>query len=86
MALPFGNIPTVAEYLNWAREQGCTINTGFRVITGDLSREAIRIIAPSGQRVIFYVHNQKERLLPTQIDYLDRRLGLDSPWESWPAD
>ena len=86
MASPFGNHPTVAEYLHWAIDTiGCTVNTGFSMIEGQSSRTVIRIVSPTGQRVILMDLEQSDRLLPTDIDYIDRRLGVDSPWDSWPA-
>ena len=44
-----------------------------------------RITAPSGKHVIIVDYEQEERLLPTFVAHLDRRLGLTSPW-AYPED
>lgn len=44
-----------------------------------------RLIAPNGRHVVIVDYNQEELLVPTFIAYLDRRLGLKSPW-AFPGD
>jgi len=44
-----------------------------------------RVTAPSGQHVIVADIEQDERLVPTMIAHLDRRLGLSSPF-AFPGD
>ena len=45
----------------------------------------VRITAPSGMHVILVDYDHDEHLLPTFVEYLDRRLGLKSPW-AYPGD
>jgi hypothetical protein len=42
------------------------------------------ITAPSGKFVVVPDVEQDERLTPTMVGYLDRRLGLDSKWPKLP--
>jgi len=79
MAGPFGNHPTFGDYLRWAKEQGCAVTSGYGPggpLTKILLPDATRWVIESGTP-------QTEFLLPRQIAYLDRRLGLKSPWDSW---
>ena len=78
---PFGGHPTFARYLEWAREQGCTVEIG--VDTED-SIPLVKIIAPSGSWVVEAGTSLDDRLVPTTIGRLDRRLGLTSPWFGAP--
>ncbi len=83
MAYPFGGHPTFAEYLRWAREQGCSVQTGVVQAGVHRSQGVTRIGSPNGRLwVIEAGTEQTEILLPTSIARLDRRLGLKSPWFS----
>jgi len=85
MAYPFGGHPTLSEYLTWAaRSAGCTVQTGYKLV-GDEVLSMTRVVAPSGRHVIVVDMAQDERLVPTYIAHLDRRLGLKSPW-AYPGD
>jgi hypothetical protein len=77
MAFPFGGHPTLAEYIEWARTQGCTTFSG---VDTRQSIPVTKITAPSGKWVIEAGTLQTDRLTPTTIGRLDRRLGLVSPW------
>ncbi len=44
-----------------------------------------RIVSPNGHHVIVAGVGQDERLVPTHVAYLDRRLSMKSPW-SYPED
>ena len=85
MAQPFGNHPTLGEYLAWAREQGCSVQWGVNPATG---QSVTRIVSPDGKRWVIAESGmpQSERLLPTTIARFDRRLGLKSPWFSIDSD
>jgi len=49
MAVPFGGHPTLAEYIAWARSQGCSADSGV-----DTKQSIIvtKITAPSGKWVV----------------------------------
>lgn len=86
MAVPFGGHPRLAEYLAWAREQGCDVKCGYQ--TDELGRafSLLRIDAPSGRFILLHDMDQRERLVPSSIARLDRRLGLQSPFFSISGD
>lgn len=82
MAAPFGGYPTLARYIGWARNNhGCTAQSGVRP-DADGRIETLTVIrAPSGRRAV--VLGQQEQVLPpTMVGYLDRRLGIESPFAS----
>ena len=83
MAFPFGGHPTFAQYLAWAVEQGCKTQSG---VDTEQSISVTKIVAPSGKWAIVAGIMPTERLVPTTIGMLDRRLGLISPWFGSPLD
>jgi hypothetical protein len=85
-AAPFGGHPTFGKYLAWASEQGCKAQSGFRVDSRGRTHSLTKIVAKSGKSVVVPGVSQTERLEPTMISYLDRRLGLASPWFSLPEE
>jgi hypothetical protein len=84
VASPFGGHPTFGRYLMWAAEQGCQAQSGFRMDSRGQTHTLTKITAPSGKSVVVPGVSQTEYLVPTMISYLDRRLGLSSPWFSLP--
>jgi hypothetical protein len=83
MTVPVRGDPTRAQYIDWARKQGCQVSQRT-VRSGGRSMRVTKFIAPSGQGVIETGTELDEYLVPTTIDRLDRRLGLKSPWPSIP--
>lgn len=86
MAHPFGGFPLLAEYLRWVESQGCKVQYGVMPDEAGRPFSMIRITAPNDQSVIIVGTDQAERLGPTSISRYDRRLGLSSPFFSWPDD
>lgn len=80
MAAPFGNHPTLNEYLMWAYSLGCRAKSVLG--HGDDGKMCTfqLITAPSGRYVFTPDLKASERLVPTMVAHLDRRLGLDSPF------
>jgi hypothetical protein len=64
----------VLHCLNDSEMQLLQKNFGWRAL----------IVASSGKRVIVAGTMPNDRLVPTTIGLLDRRLGLISPWV-WPS-
>jgi hypothetical protein len=77
MAFPFGEHPTLADYIAWAQSMRCTVESGVDTKQSIL---VTKITAPSGKSVIEAGTLLTDRLAPTTIGRLDRRLGLVSPW------
>jgi len=80
MSAPFGGHPSFAQYLAWAKEQGCTIGHGVLMTKDGRSMSVTKITAPSGKWVHEIGTQHGEYLVPTTISRLDRRLGLTSPF------
>ena len=85
-AYPFGGHPTLGSYLAWAAQTaGCTVQTGYKLSKEGTTLSLTRVTAPNGKHVIVVDYAQDEYLVPTFVAYLDRRLGLKSPW-AYPGD
>lgn len=76
MAAPFGGHPTLGKYMAWAANEGCRCQSGYIDNTS-----MIKIASQdSSKSVIILDMNQSEYLTPSYVSYLDRRLGLNSPF------
>lgn len=80
MPYPFGGHPTLGSYLLWAGQNNCEVQHGYMTTGAGKSVSLVRVTAPSGKFVTISGINQRDRLEPTKVAYLDRRLGLVSPW------
>ncbi len=69
--------PTVADYLAWARAQGCQV-TLTQVPSGDNLYQLARIVAAQGAAVTEVFIQDSDPLMSTTVARLDRRLGLKS--------
>lgn len=81
MSAPFAPSPKLREYLEWARTVAkCEVSEGHLG-----TKSCVRITAPNGK----FVHQvgllDDEPLRHSVVAYLDRRLGLDSPFPKTPA-
>ena len=83
MAYPFGGLPTLAQYMHWIRECGGNCQSGVSKVGGQM-HTLTKIQADNGNVAIVTGVKQTERLVPSMIGYLDRRLGVKSPWPSVP--
>ena len=80
MAAPFAPSPKLGEYLDWARtEANCTVNEGVRG-----TKSIFRIQSPAGSVVYQVGLSLAEPLCHSLVAYLDRRLGVDSPFPKTP--
>ena len=66
------------DYLKWAGEQGCRVQTGFTE-GPDGMEEFTVITAPSGRYVVIHGLRPDEAIPLYAYEYYDRRLGLHSP-------
>lgn len=77
---PFGQSPTLCEYMDWAKTQGCTVKSGYGAL-GKKTQLLTLIENADGSRHVQIVGTkQTERLVPTVVANYDRRLGLKSPF------
>lgn len=82
-AFPFGGHPTFGAYLAWANsEHGFRAQSGIASDSSGKTHCVTKIFKDGGPSIVFVGVQQTERLLPSQVGYLDRRLGLVSPWFS----
>lgn len=83
MAAPFGGHPNLATYIVWLKEthQG-SAQSGYRTDQGGKSHGLTKLSVPSGKSVVLVDVSQGEFLAPSMVGYLDRRLGVKSPWFS----
>jgi hypothetical protein len=83
MAYPFGGHPNLATYIVWLKEahQG-TAQSGYSTDQKGKSHALTRLALPSGASVVVVGISQGEFLAPSMVGYLDRRLGIKSPWFS----
>lgn len=80
MSNPFGQAPTLNDYLAWANLQGCEVATGYRLTkAGPVSM--VKVTPLKGGRPVHIVDLPgTTRLPPSIIGGYDRRLGVKSPW------
>jgi hypothetical protein len=83
MGFPFGAAPTFRDYMAWAHTQGCAFASSIKR-TPSFCHQITTIRAPNGRHVIVSDIPPSERLEPSMVTYLDRRLGLSSPFPAAP--
>lgn len=73
---------TLGQYMLWLREQGGSCKTGIGADEIRGMVPVIKLIGPDGKLSIVLGHdNQSEELSILMVDYLDRRLGVKSPFK-----
>lgn len=76
----------MGAYIMWAVGEGCKVQSGVASDSNGRPHTLTKIEAPSGKHVIVVGVSQTEHLVPTMVSYLNRRLGLKSPWFALPDD
>lgn len=83
MAFPFGGHPRLADYIGQARkDHGASASSGSAVDHSGKGHTATKITLPNGRSVVAVGITQMDYLTPSMIAYLDRRLGINSPYFS----
>lgn len=83
MSFPFGGHPRLADYIGQARkDHGATAKSGSADDSSGKAHAVSKISVPAGKSVVVVGMEQTEHLTPAMIGYLDRRLGISSPWFS----
>ena len=75
MSVPFGKHPTLEQYLYWIEECGGHLESGV-----GLQQNYIKITTAEGFHAFVIGLDRNERLVPTMVNSLDRRLHVTSPW------
>jgi len=83
MSFPFGGHPRLCDYVGQARkDHGASASSGTAADSSGKAHAVTKITVPSGKSVVVVGVEQTERLTPSMVGYLDRRLGIVSPWFS----
>lgn len=77
MIRDWSQYPTVARYLDWARDQGCQVACAPATL-GPNDYQVARITAPDGRSASEVFIQDSDPLMSTTVARLDRRLGLKS--------
>lgn len=84
MPVPWGGHPTLDRFMEWAKENGCAAETKVRTDQTGRAFTSLEMTGPHGGRVAMVVSNMDERLVPSQVAYLQRRLGIKTPFAATP--
>ena len=77
VAYPLGGHPTLNEFVRWAERQKFLVNDGILPDADGKPDKVIRVEDPASGRFVFIaVVGEGERLSPTYMAYLERRLGV----------
>lgn len=72
---------TLGQYIAWLKSTGGTSKTGMGADPDIGMVPVTKLIAESGRHVIYPGADGEEELSPYMVDYLDRRLGVMSPFK-----
>jgi hypothetical protein len=85
MPVPFGGHPPLRRFLEWAQENGCTVELKLRTHTASgRPYRSLEMVGPAGGRAIVVNPDLDEHLAPSMVSYLQRRLGVKSPFPGAP--
>lgn len=83
MSHPFGGHPTFGAYIGWARKHHkLSAQTGYAADGAGKVHTTTKLSIEDGESVVVPGIDQNERLTPSMVGYLDRRLGIVSPYFS----
>ena len=85
MPFPFGGHPRLSDYLSYAESVGCKISRKSGMDHLGCPVDFLLIEASNGKHVIVAGVPDAERLEPAKVSFLNRRLGLTSPFASAPS-
>lgn len=79
MSFPFGGHPTLIQYCTRARlEFKCSVSLFMAQDDNGAPESITRITSATGKSVEVVGVQESEHLTPSQVAYLDRRLGINS--------
>lgn len=85
MAHPFGGHPKLGRFVEWATDHGCAAEIKVRVRRASgQPYTVLEITNPKGGRVVVAEPDLEEYLAPSEVAYLQRRLGIATPFASTP--
>jgi hypothetical protein len=85
MAVPFGGHPPLERFVEWAKGVGCKVEIKVRThAVHGRPYKSLEITGPGGAQVAIANPNMAEHLAPSMVAYLQRRIGLRSPFPATP--
>lgn len=84
MSHPFGGHPTLQSFVEWVTDNGCTVEVKVRARKRDGLPYRVLEVTSETSRVAIVDPNMNERLAPSEIAYLQRRLGIKTPFAATP--
>jgi hypothetical protein len=82
MSSPFGGHPTLGRYIAWIRNLGFEAKSGTGPDESGKTHTVTKIFKEGGSSVVVVGVDQTEHMVATMVGYLDRRLGVKSPFFS----
>ena len=85
MSVPFGGHPKLKRFVDWLVSVGCKAEIKVRnhSQTGQ-PYQSLEISNPNNGRVAIANPDLEEHLTPSMVSYLQRRVGLKSPFPGEP--
>jgi len=77
-------MPTLGAYMRWLESIGGKYRSGMQADQQRGMVPVTKLIGPDGRHVIVPGNDQSEVLSTYYVEYLDRRLGVLSPFRSVP--
>lgn len=84
MAHNFGGHPTLMRFIEFSQSVGCSASAYTRVSRSGKASHILKIENSNGGQVLIEDPDYTERLTPSFITYLQRRLGIKTPFASEP--
>jgi hypothetical protein len=85
MAFPFGGHPTFATYIEWLKQtHNGTAQTQITTDAAGKPHPATKLSLPNGNSVVVAGVGRTEYVAAGTISFIDRRLGVKSPWNIDP--
>jgi hypothetical protein len=84
MSHPFGGHPTLADFLDFAASQGCSVKKAVRSTKSGRTYEAWVIANPAGGTLTIPNPSFQEPMAPAIVSQYQRRLGIKTPFAEVP--
>jgi hypothetical protein len=83
--VPFGGHPQLRGFIEWAEGVGCTVEIKVRThAVHGRPYKSLEITGPKGGHVAVANPDLDEYLAPSIVAYLQRRIGVRSPFPATP--
>jgi hypothetical protein len=83
-AHPFGGHPTLGDLVEWVKQNKCKSEMKVRTNNAGRAFTSLEIFGPTGGSVAIANPDLNERLAPSQVAHIQRRLAIKLPYASTP--